>query len=43
VGLLYLVYLTRGFRKPPPAMYTGDEPDEVDRAPARRGARLTRR
>jgi hypothetical protein len=24
-GLLYLVYLTRGFRKPPPAMYTGDE------------------
>ena len=25
VGLLYLVYLTRGFRRPPPAMYTGDE------------------
>ena len=25
VGLIYLVYLTRGFRKPPPAMYTGDE------------------
>jgi amino acid transporter len=23
-GLLYLLYLTRGFRKPPPAMYTGD-------------------
>ena len=23
-GFLYLVYLTRGFRKPPPAMYTGD-------------------
>jgi putrescine importer len=25
VGFLYLVYLTRGFRRPPPAMYTGDE------------------
>jgi putrescine importer len=24
-GLLYLVYLTRGFRKPPPEMYTGEE------------------
>jgi putrescine importer len=29
-GLLYLIYLTRGFRKPPPAMYTGDEADERD-------------
>jgi amino acid transporter len=27
LGLLYLVYLTRGFRKAPPAMYTGDEED----------------
>jgi putrescine importer len=25
VGFLYLIYLTRGFRKPPPAMYTCDE------------------
>ena len=29
VGLLYLVYLTRGFRKPPPAMYTGEEADDT--------------
>ena len=28
-GLLYLVYLTRGFRKPPPAMYTGGEDDDT--------------
>jgi amino acid transporter len=26
-GLLYLVYLTRGFRKAPPEMYGGDEED----------------
>ncbi|WP_028927175.1 APC family permease [Pseudonocardia acaciae] len=25
VGLGYLTWLTRGFRRPPPAMYTGDE------------------
>ena len=24
-GLLYLLYLTRGFRRPPPEMYSGDE------------------
>jgi putrescine importer len=24
-GLLYLVYLTRGFRRPPPEMYSGEE------------------
>lgn len=29
VGFVYLVVLTRGFRKPPPAMYTGDEADVV--------------
>ena len=34
VGLLYLVYLTRGFRKAPPAMYTGDEAEEGDRTAA---------
>jgi putrescine importer len=34
VGLLYLVYLTRGFRKPPPAMYSGDEADETDAEPS---------
>jgi amino acid transporter len=33
-GLVWLVYLTRGFRKAPPAMYTGDE-DELEVAPAR--------
>jgi amino acid transporter len=27
-GLLYLVYLTRGFRRPPPEMYSGDEEEE---------------
>lgn len=32
VGLAWLVYLTRGFRKPPPAMYTGEEAD-LDTAP----------
>ena len=33
-GLLWLVYLTRGFRKAPPALYTGDEGDEpLDTAP----------
>ena len=25
VGFVYLLVLTRMFRKPPPAMYTGDE------------------
>jgi Peptidase family M20/M25/M40 len=25
VGFIYLLALTRGFRKPPPAMYTGEE------------------
>ncbi|MGH3102019.1 MAG: APC family permease, partial [Thermoleophilia bacterium] len=28
-GLLYLVYLTRGFRKPPPEMYSGEEEEEL--------------
>ena len=27
VGLVWLIYLTRGFRKAPPAMYSGDEAD----------------
>ncbi len=27
VGFAYLLVLTRGFRKAPPAMYTGDEPE----------------
>jgi amino acid transporter len=39
LGFLYLVYLTRGFRKPPPAMYTGDE-DEAPRTPAAAGQRF---
>ena len=38
-GLLYLVYLTRGFRRPPPAMYTGDEEEELGAAPAGAAAR----
>jgi amino acid transporter len=34
VGFLYLLYLTRLFRRRPPAMYTGDEEgDEVPSAP----------
>jgi amino acid transporter len=33
-GLLYLVYLTRGFRRPPPEMYAGDE-EELGAEPAR--------
>ncbi len=32
-GFLYLLALTRMFRKPPPAMYTGEEEDELDGAP----------
>jgi hypothetical protein len=28
-GFIYLVVLTRGFRKAPPAMYTGEEDDEA--------------
>src|SRR3954453_11233548 len=28
-GFVYLLVLTRGFRKAPPAMYTGEEEDEV--------------
>jgi amino acid transporter len=32
-GLIWLVYLTRGFRKAPPAMYTGDEGEALDSAP----------
>jgi hypothetical protein len=36
-GLLWLVYLTRGFRRPPPEMYTGDEED-LDSAPKARTA-----
>ena len=36
-GLLYLVYLTRGFRRPPPEMYSGDE--ELGAAPAGAPAR----
>ena len=34
VGFVYLLALTRGFRKPPPAMYTGDEDDVASPAPA---------
>ena len=34
VGFVYLVVLTRGFRKAPPAMYTGDETDVVEDEPA---------
>jgi putrescine importer len=29
VGFLYLLYLTRMFRRRPPAMYTGDEDDHI--------------
>jgi amino acid transporter len=36
-GLLYLVYLTRGFRRPPPAMYSGEE--ELGTAPAEAAGR----
>jgi amino acid transporter len=36
VGFLYLLYLTRLFRRRPPAMYTGDEEaDELTSAPVR--------
>ena len=31
-GIAYLVYLTRGFRRPPPEMYSGEE-EEVGSAP----------
>jgi len=34
VGFVYLVVLTRGFRKAPPAMYTGDEDDVAAEEPA---------
>jgi putrescine importer len=33
VGFLYLLFLTRAFRREPPAMYTGEE-EELDGAPA---------
>jgi len=33
VGFVYLLALTRGFRKAPPDMYTGEEEDELDTAP----------
>jgi amino acid transporter len=33
VGFVYLLVLTRAFRKPPPAMYTGDEEGGLDSAP----------
>lgn len=36
VGLVYLLYLTRLFRRPPPAMYTGDEEDDPQVPRARR-------
>jgi putrescine importer len=32
-GLVWLVYLTRGFRKPPPEMYAGEEGDELSTSP----------
>lgn len=32
-GFVYLLILTRMFRKPPPAMYTGEEEEELDTAP----------
>jgi len=36
VGFLYLLFLTRMFRREPPAMYAGDEEaDELVGAPAR--------
>jgi hypothetical protein len=36
VGFAYLLYLTRMFRRRPPAMYTGDEEgDALASAPAR--------
>jgi len=35
-GFVYLLVLTRGFRKAPPALYTGDEEEgELDSAPKR--------
>jgi amino acid transporter len=34
VGFAYMVWLTRGFRRQPPAMYTGDEDDELGEEPA---------
>ena len=37
-GLLYLLYLTRGFRRPPPEMYSGEE-EELGAAPAGAAAR----
>jgi putrescine importer len=33
VGFVYLLVLTRMFRRRPPEMYTGDEQDEADTAP----------
>ena len=29
VGFVYLLVLTRGFQKAPPAMYTGEEEEEL--------------
>jgi putrescine importer len=37
-GFVYLVYLTRGFRRRPPEMYSGEEEEELGAAPAE-GAR----
>ncbi len=34
-GLLYLVYLTRGFRRPPPEMYSGGQEEDLGAEPAR--------
>jgi hypothetical protein len=34
-GFLYLLFLTRFFRRRPPAMYTGDEEDAAEAVAAR--------
>jgi amino acid transporter len=39
VGFVYLLVLTRMFRRPPPAMYTGDEEEELGATPAEAPAR----
>jgi len=35
VGFVYLLFLTRMFRREPPEMYSGEEDDELVSAPAR--------